>query len=429
MAAQKRVPMPKVVTPLTDIAIKNLEIPAPDKRPNTVAVGGESGLLISVSPTGVKAWILRVVIGKDRREIRLGLYPKVSLKEAREKAREAKEKIRQGIDPVEERKAAKSALIAARFTGKTFEQIMTEYLEAKLADKDKETRKGWTNRLEKYAKPALGDLPIEEIDVHHVLRVIEPLWNNKTETAKRVRSYIEAILDYAVVKGYKKAGDNPARWKGNIEVILPAPSKITPVVNRAAIPIKEVQEWYAKLKKRQGIRAQALQFLTLTAARNTEAREAMWSEIDFENRLWVIPAARMKMRRDHRVCLSDEAIEILKTIPRIDGNPFIFSSTRGGTIAENAITDEMDAMHREDIAAGGKGWFDAQSGGKCVPHGLRSTFKDYFSERTNHEPEAVEMCLSHDVGSNVEKAYRRTDFLEKRRSIMQEWNKFLNGGK
>ena len=421
--------MPKVVNPLTDIAIKNLEIPAFNKRPYTVAVGGESGLLISISPTGVKAWVLRIVIGKDRREIRLGLYPKVSLKEAREKAREYKTKVGQGIDPIAERRAAQNELITARFKGLKFGQIMTEYLEIKLADKDKETRKGWKNRLEKYAKPILNDLPIEEIDVHHILRVIEPIWNDKTETAKRVRGYIEAVLDYAVVKGYKKATDNPARWKGNIEVILPAPSKITPVVNRAAIPLKEIQGWYQKLKKRNGIRAQALQFLTLTAARNTEAREAMWSEIDFENRLWIIPASRMKMRRDHRQPLTDEAIKILKSIPKIDDNPYIFSSIRGGTIAENAITDEMADIHRQAIQEGEKGWLDSQSGKKCVPHGLRSAFKDYMSEKTNHVPEAVEMCLSHDIGSNVEKAYRRTDFLEKRRAIMDDWTNFLNGKK
>lgn len=416
--------MPKVAAELGPLDVKRLAHPG-GKGNVMVSVGGVAGLYLQLAPKGGRTWILRMLVGGRRRDIGLGGFPTVTLAQARDKAREARDKVERGIDPVEERKAAKARLIEARRKGMLFSEAVDKALAAKLdAFRNEKHRAQWRSTLDTYALPEIGALPVDEIDAAAVLRCLQPIWATKTETATRLRGRIEAVLSWATVAGHR-TGDNPARWAGNLKELLPAPSKVANESNHPALQLDDAPGWLADLRKREGFPARALEFLALTAARSGEVRGAAWDEIDLDKALWIIPAQRMKMKREHRVPLTAEAVALLKALPKLEGNPLVFPGARGGQLSDMALSMLMKRQHTSAAAAGGSGYVDRVSKRPAVPHGLRSTFRDWVAERTSYPGEMAEVALAHRISSAVEAAYRRGDMIEKRRQMMADWATFL----
>jgi len=415
--------MPKMAPELSAIEIKRLKHPG-GSRNEMVAVGGVSGLYMQLLPSGGRTWILRTRVGGKTRDMGLGGYPEVGLAAARDKARGAKDKVRQGIDPVEERKAAKASLIAARKRGLSFSDAVDRYLASRLDEFRNEKHKAqWRSSLDSYAQPQIGDMLVQDITVQDVLRVLQPIWASKTETASRLRGRIEAVLSWATVAGHRM-GDNPARWGGNLKELLPKPSKVAKSDNQPALALADAPTWFASLRAREGMGSRALEFLALTAARSGEVRGATWDEIDLDNALWVIPASRMKMDREHRVPLPPVAVALLKALPRFQDNPLVFPAARGGQLSDMTLSATMKRMHESEVEADRKGWLDPRNGRPAVPHGLRSTFRDWAAE-TGQARDMAELALAHRVGSDVERAYRRSDMVERRRAMMAAWAQFL----
>jgi len=424
--------MPRVAKELSALDVKRLAHPGRGRNV-LFPVGAVSGLAMQITPTGARSWLLRVAVGGRRRDIGLGAYPEVTLAQARERARETKDAIRHGIDPVETRKAARAELVAARRRGLTFADAVDRYLTAKdSAFTNDKHRAQWRSTLTTYALPDLGLMAVQEITVQDVLRVLHPIWASKTETASRLRGRIEAVLSWATVAGHR-SGDNPARWAGNLKELLPAASKVAVTDNHPALALADAPAWFADLRDRDGMGARALKFLALTAARSGEVRGATWDEIDLDRGLWTVPAARMKMKREHRVPLPALAVDLLRALPR-DGNPLVFPALRGGMLSDMTLSATMRRMHESARAAQGDGlpddqggWRDPRNRRPAVPHGLRSTFRDWIAERTQYPGDMAEVALAHRITNAVEAAYRRGDMIEKRRRMMADWAAFLTG--
>lgn len=405
--------MPRVAKELSAVEVKRLS------RPGMHAVGGVTGLVLQISQNGQsRHWIYRTTVAGTRRHIGLGSFPTVTVAMARELAREALLKIRAGIDPIEEAKAARAALESAQRRGLTFADAVERYLKAKLSEfRNEKHKKQWRSTLDTYAAPVIGRMLVGEIQVQDVRRVLEPIWNEKTETASRLRGRIEAVLSWATVAGHR-TGDNPARWAGNLKELLPAPSKIAKVQHHPAIAQGDVAAWYADLQNREGMGARALEFIAMTACRSGEVRGATWSEINLDTGIWIIPASRMKMEREHRVPLTSAAIELLQQLPRFAGSDLVFPAATGGQLSDMTLS----ALMRR------QGFIDSSSGRTAVPHGIRGTFKTWADEQ-GIDRDAAELSLSHNVGSAVERAYRRTDMFERRRDVMEQWYDFMLRGK
>jgi integrase len=418
--------MPRRAKELTALDVKRLAHPG--GRGNAiVAVGGVAGLLLQLTPGGGRSWLLRTLMAGRRREIGLGGYPDVTLAQARDRAREAKDEIRRGIDPIERRRAARAALVTARARGMTFAQAVDKSLDAKLSEfRNAKHAAQWRATLASYAMPALGDMLVSDIAVADVLRALEPLWLEKTETATRLRGRIESVLAWATVAGHR-TGDNPARWKGNLDALLPKPGKVAKSDNQPAVQLGDVARWFAAVRQRDGVSARALEFVALTACRSGEARGATWGELDLEAGVWTIPASRMKAGREHRAALSAEAVALLRALPRFEGCDYVFAAPRGGALSDMSLSAVMRRIHAADVAAGGAGYVDRVSGRPAVPHGLRSTFRDWCAEKTDFPRDMAEIALAHNVGDAVERAYRRGDVLEKRRAMAAAWSRFLRG--
>ena len=372
------------------------------------AVGGVAGLYLYVGESGSRSWVLRVMVGSKRRHIGLGGFPDVSLAQAKERARKARDEIAQGIDPIVRKREAASQLRAKQAIAITFQTAAEAYLTAH-GDTWKSAKhlSQWTGSLKNYVYPVIGDLQVQDVGQEHILKILEPIWKNKTETASRLRGRLEAVLDWTTVRKYR-TGDNPARWKGHLDKLLAAPGKIQKVEHFRALPIDTMPEFMRDLRQREGTAARALEFTILTAARSGEARGATWAEIDKSSKVWTIPAERMKAGKQHRVPLTDGALFLIESMPRIDGSEFIFSAPRGGQLSDMALTQLLRRM-----------------GANAVPHGFRSTFRDWAGERTNHPREVAEQALAHVLENKVEAAYRRGDALEKRRTLMSDWELFL----
>jgi integrase len=416
------VSMPRKARELSAVEVKRLRHSGTGGN-QTVAVGGVDGLLLQLTPRNGRSWLLRSKIGDRRRHIGLGGYPDVTLAQARQRAREARDLIWQGTDPVEHRKASRAALVTAQRRGLMFDDAMERYLENKLQEFDNvKHRKQWRATLDKYAVPALGKMLVADIDVSDVKRMLGPIWLTKTETASRLRGRVEAVLAWATVAGHR-SGDNPARWKGNLDAILPKPSKLVKVRHHPALALGDVANWFSDVQNREGFATRALEFMALVAARSGEVRGAVWSEIDFTNDVWIIPSERMKTRTEHRVPLTKEAVDLLERLDRFAGADFVFPAQRGGMLSDAALSACMKRIH----AANPQRYLDRQSGRPAVPHGLRSTFRDWAAERTEYPRDMAEIALAHTVGSEVERAYRRSDMVEKRRAMMAAWGRFLRG--
>ncbi len=392
--------MPRKAQELGPLHIKRLV------DPGIHFVGGVSGLQLQVKDTGTRSWLLRVQIGGKRRHIGLGGYPDVTLAQARERAREAHDKIRKGIDPVEERRSLRLALHAASSII-TFEEAAIRWHKSKKQEyrNDKHADQVLST-LVAYANPIIGQMRVNEIGVDHVYNVLDPIWSTKTETATRLRGRIESVLAWATVSGHRK-GENPARWKGNLDALMPRPSKVSKVVHHKALPIDDLPNFMKALRTTEGMGALALEFSILTATRSGEVRGATWDEINFDAKLWTIPAVRMKAGKEHRVPLSAAAVQLLEKTPRFQNSEFVFAAIRGGKISDMTISA---VLRRMKIAA--------------VPHGFRSTFRDWCSERTAYPSDVAEMALAHTIGNKVEAAYRRGDLFEKRVRMMEDWAAF-----
>jgi integrase len=395
--------MPKKVKKKSHVEIERIT------TPGRHAVGGPAGLLLVVKPTGARSWMLRTKVGVKRRSIGLGGYPDVSLSEARRKAKDLKEKIESGIDPVEEKRKDRDALIKEQTRYMTFEEAARRCHRKKAAElkNDKHIR-DWISSIERHVIPTIGDISVSEIGLPEVLAVLKPIWTEKTETASRIRQRIEQILNWATVSGYR-TGENPARWAGNISEILPKPSKVFKRVHFKALPYEQMGSFMVELRKRPAMTARALEWIILTACRSAEARGATWDEIDLKQRIWTIPADRMKMDREHRVPLCDDAVKLLKNLPRFEGSNYLFTAARGGMLSDMSISMLCRRMKVD-----------------AVPHGFRSTFKDWAIETTSFPDLVSEMCLAHKVGSAVREAYARGDLLEKRRKLIDAWAEYIN---
>jgi len=395
--------MPKKAKALSAIEVKRLI------RPGRHAVGEVAGLLLVVKPSGAKSWILRTMVGNKRKSIGLGSYPEVLLAAAKEKARVTKEMIADGTDPIAEKRAKREALKKEMMSTITFAEAARQCHEKKSQEfKNQKHSHDWISSVNLHAIPVIGDLPVSEIDMPQILSVLQPIWTEKTETATRLRQRLEHILSWATVSGYRE-GENPARWKGHLSEILPAPNKVRKRSHFKALPWQEIGAFMVDLRKRQGMSARALEFIILTACRSGEVRGAVWEEIDLKNKIWTIPAERMKMKKEHRVPLCDDAIKLLKSLPRLSGSKYVFTAPRGGQLSDMALSMTCRRMKVE-----------------AVPHGFRSTFKDWSTENTSFPNMVSEMALAHAVGNAVEAAYRRGDLFEKRRMLMDSWQEFLN---
>jgi integrase len=376
-----------------------------------------------VLPRGGRTWLLRVTVGGQRRsEIGLGGYPAVTLQQARDKAREVREKIARGIDPIAERKAARSALLASRAAVITFEEAARRCMEAKSPEwKNAKHAQQWSNTLETYAFPSLAKLHVRDIDTPHVLEVLKPIWTNKTETAKRLQGRIEAILDWATARKYRD-GTNPARWKGNLDAMLPKPSKVAKNGNHAALPFAEIAAFMKHLRTMEGTGPRALEFTILTATRSGEVRGAKWDEIDLEARVWTIPPVRMKMGKEHTVPLTEDTVALLKDLPRFEDNNLVFPASRGGELSDMTLAAVIKRMHESEAKAGRNGYTDPKQAGKiATPHGFRSTFRDWAGETTHHPREVIEHALAHQLKDRAEAAYARGSLFHKRQALMEDW--------
>ncbi len=385
------------------------------------------GLFLRVQPNGAKQWVQRITIRGKRCELGLGSPPAISLATARQMALENRGKAMLGGDPLQERREARSGL--------TFEVAMADYMAAKLDEfRNEKHKKQWRATLDTYARPVLGPKLVSEITVQHILKVLEPIWQTKTETASRLRGRIENVLSWATVAGHR-TGDNPARWKGNLSELLPKAAKVAKSDNQPALALGDVPRWWAELAQRDGMAARALEFLTLTASRSGEVRGMTWDEIDFgpegaatlaTTATWTVPASRMKAGRAHRVPLTPEAVAILKALPRRKDSPYVFHALKGGQLSDMTLSAVMRRMQETEVKAGRLGFLDPQNKRPAVPHGLRSTFRQWAAEQ-GFPRDMAELALAHFVGTEVERAYQRSDMLERRRAMMAAWAALLRG--
>lgn len=393
--------MPKIAKQLSDRAVAAIK--AEGRHP----VGGVPGLMLRVTDTGHRGWVLRVKVGEQRRDMGLGAYPAVGLADARERAREIHSTVRRGEVPTTPAQQRRQA-IALSTVHKTFQQCAEAFMAAKAGEWDNpKHRQQWENTLTTYAYPFIGAMDVADIDLPHVLECLNPIWTTKTETATRVRGRIESVLDFATARKYRQ-GENPARWKGHLDTMLPKPTKLKKVEHHPALPIDDMPAFMVGLRLLEGVAARALEFAILTAARSGEVRGATWDEFDMDAAVWTVPAERMKTKKEHRVPLVAAALNVLKDMRLIAEGPLVFPGTKGQPLSDMSMTAVLRRMEVD-----------------AVPHGFRSTFRDWAGDRTHYARDLAEAALAHALPNAVEAGYRRSDALEKRREMMQAWEKFI----
>jgi integrase len=382
-----------------------------DKVKQAGMYGDGGGLYLRVTPAGTKNWVFRFMLNGRPRWMGLGPLSLYSLSEARARALEARRLRHDGIDPLEARKVARAEARLAAAKAVTFRQCAESYIKSHRAGwRNGKHAAQWEATLATYAERVIGALPVHSIDTALVLRVVEPIWTVKPETASRVRGRIEQILDWAKARGFRQ-GENPARWRGHLDKLLPARAKLRRITHHAALPYTELPAFLAQLRKEEGIAARALEFTILTGARTGETMGARWSEIDLVEKTWTVPAERMKAGRAHRVPLSGRALAIVEAMQKVrhadDPEAFVFPGGKfGRSLSNMSFLMLLRRMGRSDLTA----------------HGFRATFKTWASERTSVQNEIVESALAHSIGSKVEQAYRRGDLFQKRRGLMDAWD-------
>ncbi len=384
--------------------------------PRKVATAGPGkyedggGLRLVVSNRGAKKWVLRFTIDGRRREMGLGSFPDVGLAEVRDKATEHRKQAKNGIDPIKARQAEQEET-------PTFTACAASYIRAhRRGWKNAKHARQWVTTLRTYAKPKVGSKTVDAITTGDILNILSPIWTSKTETAKRVQGRIENILDYAAAHEYRDPL-NPARWRGHLDKLLPRPSRVKKATHHPAMPYTEVPAFMTELSGNASVSAMALRFLILTATRTSEVLQAQWDEIDMGGAVWTVPSERMKTGREHRVPLSDAAINILEAVPRIRGNPYLFPGARHGHPLSNMAL--LQLMRGIEYGADG-------ARGDYVPHGFRSSFRDWSGEVSSLPRDVAEMVLAHVIENKVEAAYRHGDLFAKRRKMMQAWADYLD---
>ncbi len=396
--------MPRTVSKrLNALAITNAN------REGNLHDGG--GLYLRVRADGSKSWAFRYTLAGRKHWMSLGPLRDVSLAEAREQARQLRNQVRDGYDPLAQRRERQH--LAAEQTARTFDAVAALYIEAHAAEwKNAKHRQQWENTLATYATPIIGKRPVSEISLLDIRRVLDPIWTTKPETASRLRGRVEAVLAYATVHGWR-SGDNPARWQGFLDQIYAPKTKVRAVKHHAALDYHDIPGFMAQLRERDAISARCLEFAILTATRSGEARGARWDEVDLDAALWIIPASRMKMKKEHRVPLAPRAVEILRELaersPRRDG--LIFPGGAPGKPMTDVALAKAVAVLRPGYTA----------------HGMRSTFRDWAAETTSFPREIAEVALAHINKDRTEAAYQRGDLLAKRRQLMEAWANYCAG--
>jgi integrase len=380
--------------------------------------GRGHGLFLLVDASGYKRWVQRLRVHGRQRDFGLGSPPLVTLAEARDVALENKKIVMKGGDPSKTRAKSNARMTFAEAAAAFHSKKNVEF-------KSEKYREQWLSALERYAFPSLSRAYVDEISMQDVVKVIEPIWLTRTVTAKKLQQRIEAILTWATVSGYR-TGDNPARWKGNLSEILPKPSKVHKAEHHPALRLSDASRWWAELCGRDGISAMALQFATLCASRSGEVRGMTWSEITFgEQPMWILPAHRAKTNNDHRVPLTPKMVEILKSNYPHPASDLVFHNGRGQPLSGMTLNATMKRMHAADLKNGGPGYTDEVSAKPAVPHGLRSTFRNWAAE-AGYDRDIAELQLAHAVGHEVVRAYFRTDMIERRRQMLISWENFLS---
>ena len=368
--------MPKIAKELGPLAVKGLT------TAGLHPVGGVAGLMLQVSPTGTRSWLLRVKVGEKRREIGLGAFPGVTLALAREKAQATRDDITKGIDPVAQRAAARQTIVEQQQQEKalnwTFKRCAEAYIKAKKPGwRSAKHGTQWENSLATYAYPAIGEVLVRHVNITHITAIIEPHWATKNETIDRVRNRIELVLDWAAVRKLR-SGDNPARWKGNLDKLLADRKIVGAVTGHRALPAQELYGFMQALRGVPGTSARCLEFVVLTACRSGEARLATWAEIDTTTRTWSIPGPRMKSGRQHSVPLSDEVVALLEALPRMEGTDLVFPGAKAGKpLSDMSLTAVVRRM-----------------GVDAVPHGFRASFSSWCASSTAYPSEVREMALN-----------------------------------
>lgn len=401
--------MPRIAKELGALAVSRL-------GPGVHAVGGIAGLHLQVTQGAGRSWLLRYLHAGRRREMGLGPFPEVPLASARLAAAQAKQRLREGIDPLDERDSNRTRLRAEQARRKTFRECARELIESKSSGwKNAKHAAQWAATLETYAYPELGDMDVATVEAADVLRALKPIWTDKPETASRLRGRIEAVLDYAAAIGARPKGHNPAGWKGNLALALPTRNSLGRS-NHAALPHTVVGEFYRRLAELPGTGAACLRFAILTAARSGEARGATWDEIDLKAGLWTVPAERMKGKRDHKAPLSSEALALLQGLPHREG--LLFPGPAGAAMSDMALTQCIRRLDRTDP---GK-WHDPKLDRLATAHGVaRATFRTWAAECTAFPPAVAEACLAHISGDKLEQAYQRGEFTAQRAALLQAW--------
>jgi integrase len=400
--------MARQIERLTALQVEKAKKEADYLSPGMYADG--AGLYLRVTPEGARNWVLRYMLNRRPRWMGLGPLSLYGLAEARVRALDARRKRHDGIDPIEARRAERIRQRLDAANAITFKQCAESHIALHRAGwRNEKHRYQWKQTLEQFVYPEIGSLPIQAVDTTLVLKVLEPIWTTKPETASRVRQRIENILDSAKARGYRD-GENPARWRGHLDKVLPARSRVREVEHLAALPYAELPGFLANLRTREAIAACALEFLILTAARTGEVIGVRWREIDLLDKTWTVPVDRMKARREHRVPLSARAIAILQEMQAArqsdDDNGYVFPGPkRGKPLSNMSFLMLLRRMKLEDLTV----------------HGFRATFKTWASECTSFQNEIAEAALAHIIGDKVEQAYRRGDLFEKRRRLMQQW--------
>lgn len=387
--------------------IGKLSAVAVSKKKKPGLYGDGDGLSLQIAKGGSKSWIYRFMLNGKARSMGLGSANTYSLSEAREMAIECRKLSRAGIDPIEDK--GKGRALAALEAAKaiTFQHAAEKYIEThKIGWRSPKHAEQWSATLNTYAYPIIGSVSVQTIDVALVMRIIEPIWATKTETASRVRGRIENVLDWATAHGYR-AGDNPARWRGHMDKMLPERAKVRKVQHYPALPYTDIGEFMSELKKHDGTASKALEFLILTVCRTNEVLKSVPHEFNLEDNLWTIPGERMKASRNHRIPLSAPAKAIVEEFKTAE--TYIFPGGKSGKpLSNNALLALLKRMGRSDITV----------------HGFRSTFRDWAAEQTNYAREVAEMALAHAIEDKTEAAYRRGDLFEKRQRLMDDWAKY-----
>lgn len=407
---------------LTDRLVRSLKVPG--------RYGDGLGLWLQISPEGGKSWLYRYMLDGKARMMGLGRYPDFSLEEARQKSTECRRLLKDKKDPMEERDAKHALDRLARTKALTFDQCAAAYIESNRAGwKNDKHADQWENTLNTYASPIIGKLPVGSIDTGLVLKVLEfeQLWTTKPETASRVRGRIEAVLGWATVRKYR-TGDNPAQWKNHLDKVLPAKSAVAKVEHHPALPFPQIGSFIENLRKQAGIAARTLEFTILTATRTNETISATWQEFDLDDCVWTIPAERMKAEKEHRVPLSKRAIDLVKEMLPLKASEAgpVFLSPKGKPLSTAAMAAVLKRMNKAREANKLKRWIDPTSGRDAVPHGFRSTFRDWAGETTAYPKEVIEHAISHQLKDKAEAAYARGTLFSKRRRLMGDWATYCN---